>query len=582
MKKKEVEWKETRPEYTKKWTYSLLVRNRCIFFGSESPRRWKKALNFAAKFASPNKICILIVFGMPRGGIKSVKNALQTFPGNVVCVIYDGVTDDDFMVLDEHAAYKQKMLSAGLMSREGKLSENYHKEREQLYRLVSDGILSEDEPLYQKYKDEDKIMKRYGETIKKLENIQEQPAKSTSNFSKRNKVKIDESGIVELIRELYPYGLEADTRMEEAAKITNANKYIKFAMQGDYTQLGISIRGLERQYSMFDIFTVGASEIVEAAERYCKFQERKEGCFWIMAVWSLLEKPPFGAYECNWYLYLFAIAMRKYFSDEYRWLIGVATEKGANCAPEVLLKRKAGIVFGEDKNRSRLAKLICELFDVPEIRKYYRENAHESIHDALMAARRWCEENIQTPLAWIDQRFYTLLDCDREKWCRNGEADQYLRWLEEKGVDLYNQIRTIDVDFDESVIPIYGKKRVSLWRKYQYVKGGAVGWSHSKEMFVEGLETYMKKMIVCRECGRVIADYRFKNGGIYQTFTEFPDGQELIFTANDIIGVNKKFIGRYQEEYFCVPCLCKVLDITEERLHERINDFKEEGCALFF
>ena len=103
-----------------------------------------------------------------------------------------------------------------------------------------------------------------------------------------------------------------------------------------------------------------------------------------------------------------------------------------------------------------------------------------------------------------------------------------------------------------------------------------------KENKIKLYDAYMKKMIVCRECGRVIADYRFKNGGIYQTFTEFPDGQELIFTANDIIGVNKKFIGRYQEEYFCVPCLCKVLDITEERLHERINDFKEEGCALFF
>ena len=581
MKKKDVEWKETRPEYTKKWTYSLFVRNRCIFFGCESPRKWRKALNFAAKFAAPNKICILIVFGIPKGGIKAIEKALEIFPGYIACIIYDEITDDDFMVLEEYEMLRKKFLSIGLMSKDGEFSEYYRKERETMNRLVLEGRFSEDESLYQEYKKDEKIEKRYGETMKKIEKIQEYPARNICNFSKRNKVKINESGIMELIRELYPYGVEADTGMEEAVKITKANKYIKFAMQGDYTQLGISIKGQERQYSMFDLFTVGANEIVEEVKRYCKFQEREKGCFWTAAVWSKLEKPPFGAYECNWYFYLFAIAFRKYFSDKYNWLIGVAVEKGINCAPEFILKGKVGLVFCEDENRNRLAVLVCNLFDVPEIRPYFRENAHESIHAALMAARCWCEENIQTPLAWIDQRFYNLLDFDQEKWCRNGEADQYVQWLEEKGADLYKQIRTIDADFDESVIPIYGKKRVSLWRKYQYVRGGAVGWLHSKEMFVEGLETYMKKMIVCRECGRVIADYRFKNGGEYQTFTEFPDGQ-LIFTAKDIIGANKKFLGRYQEEYFCVPCLCEVLDITEELLHERINEFKEEGCMLFF
>ncbi len=99
----------------------------------------------------------------------------------------------------------------------------------------------------------------------------------------------------------------------------------------------------------------------------------------------------------------------------------------------------------------------------------------------------------------------------------------------------------------------------------------------TKEFFIEGVESYMK-CVTCRECGRVIQRER-PSELVEQEFTEC--GEELEFTAKDIIGANKKFLGRYQEEFFCLKCLCEVLDCTPEALHGKIEAFKEQGCTLF-
>ncbi len=242
-----------------------------------------------------------------------------------------------------------------------------------------------------------------------------------------------------------------------------------------------------------------------------------------------------------------------------------------------IVERNPYIVYVQDESSVKLAGLVSRLFDVPEKRPYYRYNAHKHLFDALAAARTWCSENVQTPLACVDERFHELLVADENKWCERGATDRFAEWLEADFDALYQKIRTVDADFDKQIIPIYGAARVKVWRKHHYVKGGAVGWVQSKEFFIEGVESYMK-CVTCCECGRVIQRER-PSELVEQEFTE--SGEELEFTAKDIIGANKKFLGRYQEEFFCLKCLCEVLDCTPEALHGKIEAFKEQGCTLF-
>ena len=49
----------------------------------------------------------------------------------------------------------------------------------------------------------------------------------------------------------------------------------------------------------------------------------------------------------------------------------------------------------------------------------------------------------------------------------------------------------------------------------------------------------------------------------------------------DTIGVNKKLLGRGVVNYYCMDCLADYLGCTVQELLDKIEEFKEEGCALF-
>lgn len=49
----------------------------------------------------------------------------------------------------------------------------------------------------------------------------------------------------------------------------------------------------------------------------------------------------------------------------------------------------------------------------------------------------------------------------------------------------------------------------------------------------------------------------------------------------DTIGLNKKLLGLDISEFYCMSCLADYLDVTEEELLAKVDEFKEEGCTLF-
>lgn len=47
------------------------------------------------------------------------------------------------------------------------------------------------------------------------------------------------------------------------------------------------------------------------------------------------------------------------------------------------------------------------------------------------------------------------------------------------------------------------------------------------------------------------------------------------------IGLNKKFFSKKNTHLLCIHCLAAHLDVSEEDLFAKIEEFKAEGCKLF-
>jgi hypothetical protein len=47
------------------------------------------------------------------------------------------------------------------------------------------------------------------------------------------------------------------------------------------------------------------------------------------------------------------------------------------------------------------------------------------------------------------------------------------------------------------------------------------------------------------------------------------------------IALSQKLLGRSIEVFYCIECLAEFLDCSREDLQVKIQEFKEQGCALF-
>ncbi len=51
--------------------------------------------------------------------------------------------------------------------------------------------------------------------------------------------------------------------------------------------------------------------------------------------------------------------------------------------------------------------------------------------------------------------------------------------------------------------------------------------------------------------------------------------------SKDEIGITKKLIDKNTKVFYCLSCLAESLEVTEEELKDKIEEFKDEGCTLF-
>ncbi len=51
--------------------------------------------------------------------------------------------------------------------------------------------------------------------------------------------------------------------------------------------------------------------------------------------------------------------------------------------------------------------------------------------------------------------------------------------------------------------------------------------------------------------------------------------------SKDEVGLTKKLIDKNAKQFYCLKCLADQLEVTEEELIEKVEEFKNEGCSLF-
>ena len=47
------------------------------------------------------------------------------------------------------------------------------------------------------------------------------------------------------------------------------------------------------------------------------------------------------------------------------------------------------------------------------------------------------------------------------------------------------------------------------------------------------------------------------------------------------IGINKKLLGEAIRHCFCISCLSEYLEVSEDDIRAKIEEFKADGCKLF-
>ena len=51
--------------------------------------------------------------------------------------------------------------------------------------------------------------------------------------------------------------------------------------------------------------------------------------------------------------------------------------------------------------------------------------------------------------------------------------------------------------------------------------------------------------------------------------------------GKDEIGLTKKLIDKKSHIFYCLPCLADYLEVTQDELLAKVEEFKEVGCTLF-
>lgn len=571
-------WKDTdKYPFSIQYDYPLSIRNRCLFFWAVTTKGWRAVINLADKLVEPNRICVVYLFGEAKREI--ILRHIQKLNNKKLVVLWVNCIKAEQI---ECVAIGADTINL-IVKRWGVAD---LKNVEINERNPYGGNLIENNM--------DKIYAKEITTIKDgrkaLSEIQNQILENGYiNLSENCKVvRANEenhiSDLFRIIQNIYPCGVETDTKQEYAYKLLHFEKWCRTGIEGktaNLEKLGVHYDDYSQplQLSFFDNTSWGIVEFVKEFCSLCDMEIQKNGFVDLRTVFQIMQHPPFGMYQCNYYGLCIGISLQKY-RQGYYTSGNLKTSKSEDIDFAILSKyivesfgTKRPILFyiyTQSGKQIHLTENMLKIFEPKwDIGVMYLENV-------LTVARSWiCDNILYDTVQRIIPQLFEILSLWEPYVCSNI-TEQYADWLTDEMVDKVKEdLQNVDKYFLGMLTENYGVEMSELYAKSQYVKGGAVGWLHSVKMVDERVERYMKKETVRRECGVIIHSMG------YDVYENGFQGNHARLTKQNIINLNKKFLGRYQNEYFCLNCLCGVLDTDEWALYQKMLDFKEQGCELF-
>lgn len=569
-------WKDTNKyPFSIQYDYPLAIRNRCLFFWATTLKGWRAVINLAGGLTEQNRLCVVYLFGEAKQ--ETVIRHIEKLNNEKLIVLWaDYISNSEIeAIMNGAERIRTFVLKQGIGNKDDFDERNPY-------------LLEDVEEQIQKYfiKYPYEIQHGREALANVIDGIQKNGYKNISE-NMRN-VNAEEPGhlkeLIRIIKRIYPYGAEIDTQEEYAYKLLHFEKWCRVGIEGktaNLEKLGVHYDDYSQpvQLSLFDNTSWGIVEFVKEFQSVCDTEMGRNGFVDLRMVFRHMQDVPYGMYQCNYYGLCVGISLQKY-RKGYCISGNLKTSKSENIDFAISVKyimesfnAKRPIpfyIYTQSEKQIHLAENMMKIFEP----KWNIETV--CLENVLTFARSWiCENILYDTVQRTIPKLFEILSLWEPCVCSNI-TEQYADWLTDEMVDKVKvDLQNVDKHFLDMLTENYGAEMSALYAKSQYVKCGAVGWLHSKEMVDERVENYMKKETVCRECGAIIHSYG------YEVYENGFQGNHARLTKQNVINLNKKFLGRYQNEYFCLKCLCEVLDTDEWALYQKMLDFKEQGCELF-
>lgn len=571
---KQAEWVDTNNEvFYVAHKFPISITNRYWIFYANLRKGWRKILNLASALANRNRLSVVFLYGEIKN--ETLTNYLSKLNNRQLIVLRaDYVTNEAIALIEDSEKWLKGLQKSG--------GRKKGEDGEFLFD-VSDTFL--------KYSIVDPTsVEGYNKFLQaKAELGHIKNAVITNGYAvlgavgaKRVRGNDDfiVSDLLNIAKEIYPFGIESEADSDFAYKRVSITRLIEAALSGqtennlvDNLNLRINNDSADMQLSLFG-YSISANTFIDFIHEWCDSALKEKGYFKTSELFYELTKSPYGMYECNYYYYLYACAFKRYIRKGLFYGDQNMHTKEADtvywCRDNIFFPT----IFNQAPKQRRFVKRFCKLFDIDEDIK--------DLPKAVQYARTWTTEHICCDT--VDRISHTLFEILSKGF--KGEhytidTERYDDWLTDDKYDyLYAKLRTVDTDFKARLEREYGKEKTALYWKFFYWKGSAVSWLHKKENVDEKVEHYMKQ-IICRECGNMIQPLTTTD--LSYEAIETIDGkmETREFTVKQVLGLNKKYFGRYQNEYFCIPCMCEILGLTAFELWDKMHQFKEAGCELF-
>lgn len=583
-KVKETVWRDTNIyPFAIQYEYPMYVDSRCLFFWATTLKSWKAIINLAAELAVGNKISVVYLYG--DGDAELVKKHIDKLGNPRLIVLWA-----DYIAKERLTAIKTAIAEIGtlrkwglILGEEPEARDIFDNDYEQNIRRVAANP-DEHISVIQSGRAEAEAIKQ--ETLqrgyKQLMNIT-----PLADYYASATAEGHISYLKRMIKNIYPFGAEADTTEDYAYKVLHFERLCRDGMGGDYKRadkLGVRYRegasgGM--QMSLFDDTSLGIRAFVDEFRRICDRGIAENGFTLLADVVRQMMSPPYGMYECNYYGLCVGIALQKYRKGYY---IGELLTSGYSeyadipkavtyTVQNLAIKRLMPFyIYTQTEKQIQLAKRLRETFP-PD---YDAHNGTECVQSSLTYVRSWITKHVHyDSIQRAEPKLFEMTSL----WAPcvySKKTEEYAEWLTTETAErVKTELEQADDKFFEMLAEKYGRADAELYRKSQYVKDGGIGWTSTTE-YVDGRVEWYMKQLRCRECGAILQ----KEYQVHEN-DDFSGGRIEKLTQQNIINLNKKMLGRYQKEYFCPRCLCEVLDTTEWGLYEKIQDFKQQGCELF-